>query len=145
MNNNDKRKIMLDNYKNPRNMEKINDDEYLKFNSRNVSCIDNIDLYIKIKNNIIDDLKFDGEACVIAISSTSIMTELLKNKTLDEALEIIYNYENMINGLEYNEKILGEANVYDEIYKQPSRKICATLSWIKLKEEIEKNLHNKGK
>lgn len=145
MNNNDKRKIMLDNYKNPRNMEKINDDEYLKFNSRNVSCIDNIDLYIKIKNNIIDDLKFDGEACVIAISSTSIMTELLKNKTLDEVLEIIYNYENMINGLEYNEKILGEANVYDEIYKQPSRKICATLSWIKLKEEIEKNLHNKGK
>lgn len=145
MNNNDKRKIMLDNYKNPRNMEKINDDEYLKFNSRNVSCIDNIDLYIKIKNNIIDDLKFDGEACVIAISSTSIMTELLKNKTLDEALEIIYNYENMINGLEYNEKILGEANVYDEIYKQPSRKICATLSWIKLKEEIEKILHNKGK
>lgn len=145
MNNNDKRKIMLDNYKNPRNMEKINDDEYLKFNSRNVSCIDNIDLYIKIKNNIIDDLKFYGEACVIAISSTSIMTELLKNKTLDEALEIIYNYENMINGLEYNEKILGEANVYDEIYKQPSRKICATLSWIKLKEEIEKNLHNKGK
>ena len=45
----------------------------------------------KIYNNIIEDIKFEGEACVISISSTSIMCSLLKDKTIDEAIEIVKN------------------------------------------------------
>ena len=125
-----KRSIILDNYQNATNrLRHDNDNNYIKLNSRNVSCIDNIDIYIKLNNNIIEDITFEGEACVISISSTSIMINLLIGKTIDEALNIIENFNNMIEEKEYDECLLEEANVYNDISKQPSRKKCATLSW----------------
>lgn len=125
-----KRSIILDNYQNPYHRERHDgEDDYIKLNSRNVSCIDNIDLYIKMKDDKIEDISFDGEACVISISSTSIMGSLLQGKTIDEAIEIIKNYDAMIEEQDYDESILGESVVYDDVAKQPSRKKCATLSW----------------
>lgn len=123
-----KRSIILDNYQNSYHKRKM-DDSYLKINSRNVSCIDNIDLYIRIEEGIIKEIYFDGEACVISISSASIMCRLLEGKTIDEAIEIIENYDNMIEEKEYKRDILEEACVYDDVAKQPSRKTCATLTW----------------
>ena len=132
-----KRSIILDNYQNPSNRKRQdNNSDYIKLNSRNVSCIDNIDLYIKLNNNIIEDITFEGEACVISISSTSIMTNLLIGKSIDEALEIIKNFDNMIEEKEYDECVLEEAIVYDDVAKQPSRKKCATLSWHGLYDKL---------
>ena len=132
-----KRSIILDNYQNSQNrLRHDNDSNYLKLNSRNISCIDNIDLYIKLNNDVIEDITFEGEACVISISSTSIMTNLLKGKTITEAIEIIKNFDNMIEEKDYNDKLLEEAIVYDDISKQPSRKKCATLSWHGLYDKL---------
>ena len=124
-----KRSIILDNYQNPYHRLRHDEDDYLKLNSRNVSCIDNIDVYLKIKDGVIEDISFEGEACVISISSTSIMASTLVGKTIDEALKIIENYDDMIEEKEYDKDILGEAVVYDDIAKQPSRKKCAMLTW----------------
>ena len=132
-----KRSIILDNYQTPSNRKRHDEDNnYIKLNSRNVSCIDNIDLYIKLNNNIIEDITFEGEACVISISSTSIMTNLLIGKTIDEAINIIKNFDNMIEEKEYDEELLEEAIVYDDVSKQPSRKKCATLSWHGLYDKL---------
>ena len=123
-----KRSIILDNYQNARNrMIPEDKDNYIKINSNNQSCIDNIDIYVKLKGDIIEDIKYQGEACVIAISSTSILSDMLIGKTLDEAKEILTNYFKMIEEDDYDKELLGEAIVYDEMYKQPSRKTCATL------------------
>ena len=139
MDSNLKRSIILDNYQNPINKQRKEDNkEYHKINSRNISCIDNLDLYIKIKDGIIEDITFDGEACVISTSSTSIMTNLLKGKTITDAKKIIENFDNMIEEKEFNKELLKEACVYDDIYKQPSRKKCATLSWNELYKNLEK-------
>jgi len=127
MDNDMKRSIILDNYQSPRNRGIPDTDDYVKINSNNESCIDNIDIYVRIKDGIIDDIKYEGEACVIAISSTSILTEMLKGKSIDKAKEILNNYFNMIEEREYDSQLLGEANVYNDIYKQPSRKTCSTL------------------
>ena len=140
-----KRSIILEHYQNPyHRIRHDKEKEYEKINSRNVSCIDNIDLYIKMNKDKIEDITFDGEACVISISSTSIMSELLSGKTIDEAINIIKNYNNMIEEKEYNKDILEEANVYEDVAKQPSRKKCATLTWNglykKLLEIKEKNI-----
>lgn len=125
-----KRSIILDHYQNSYHRQRRDgEDEYIKLNSRNVSCIDNIDLYIKLDGDKIKEICFEGEACVISISSTSIMSQLLEGKTIDEALEIISNYEAMIEEKDYDEDILEEACVFDDVAKQPSRKKCATLSW----------------
>ena len=127
MDSNIKRSIILENYEDAKNRGIPDDSGYEKINSNNVSCIDNIDIYVKIEDNTIKDIKFQGEACVIAISSTSIHSDLLIDKNIEDAKKIIDNYFKMIEEEEYDKEILKDAIVYDDIYKQPSRKTCATL------------------
>ena len=122
-----KREIMLDNYNNPTNRGLIDDGSYIKVNTNNESCIDNLDISYKIEQGVITDIRFDGEACAISTSATSIMIKMLVGKTVEEADKIVENYHNMLEGREYDKDLLGELCVYDEIYKQPNRKRCAFL------------------
>ena len=134
-----KRAIIMDNYKDTDNrIRHDNDINYKMFNTRSATCIDNLDIYVNIDNNIIKDISFEGEACVISTSSTNIMINLLKEKTIDEDKEIIDNYNNMIKEKNNNKDILKEAICYDDIYKQPNRIKCATLSWNGLYKELLK-------
>ena len=133
-----KRTIILDNYQAPEH-KKISDSSYIKINTRNVSCIDNLDIYLKINNNIVEDASFEGEACVISISSTNILIDLIIGKTKEEALNIIDNYLKMINEEEYDSELLKELNVFDDTSKQPSRIKCATLSANGIKKFLENN------
>ena len=133
-----KRQIMLDNYENPANRGLTSDDSYIKINTNNESCIDNLDIMFKIDNGRLVDIKFDGEACAISTSATSIMIKSLIGKNKEEALKILKNYENMLDEKEYDKDLLGELNVYDEIYKQPNRKKCALLPFESLRKVIDK-------
>ena len=139
MDNNMKRTIILDNYENPFNKGLTNNKDYVIVNANNESCIDNFDLEIKIEDGIIKDIHFDGEGCAISTSATSIMLKLLIGKTKEEALKIIENYDNMVNEKEYDENILDEAIVYSDIYKQPSRKKCALLSYKTIEKYLKEN------
>ena len=121
------RQIIMDHYENPRNHELVEDDSYKKVNMDSETCIDNIDIQIKVTNDTIEDIRFDGEACAISTSATSIMIRTLIGKSVNEARKILQNYDNMIEEKEYDKELLGELNVYDEIYKQPNRKKCALL------------------
>ena len=138
MDNNWKREIILENYQNPKNKGLLNDDSYIKVNMNNESCIDEVNLEVKIENNIIKDIRFDGEACAISTSSTSIMIEVLIGKTLNEAETILQNFLNMIDEKPYDKEILKEAIVYDDISKNPSRKKCALLSWWGIEKILNK-------
>ena len=131
-----KRDIILDNYQNPQNKGLPNDDSYEKINSKNESCVDNITIAAKVVDGKIEDVKFDGEACAICTSASSVMTKELKGKTIEEAELIIDNFERMINELPYNEELLGELNIYNEVYKQPSRKRCALLPFTAIKKIV---------
>ncbi len=135
------RQIIMDHYENPRNHELVNDNEYQTINMDSETCIDNIDIQAKIKNGKIEDIRFDGEACAICTASTSIMTELLIGKTIDEAREIIKNYNNMIYEKDYDPDVLEEAIAFMNTHKQANRIKCATLGWMgitKLIDESEK-------
>lgn len=138
MDDNLKREIILEHYQNPKNRGLIDDDDYIKINMNNESCIDEVNLMVKIENNKITDIRFDGEACAICTSATSIMIDTLIGKTIEEAKKIYENYENMINEKLYDKDILEQAIVYNEIYKQPNRKKCALLSWWGIKKIIDK-------
>ena len=129
MDNKIKREIILENYQHPKNKGLLNDSSYMKVNMNNESCIDEVNLEVKIENDIIKDIRFDGEACAISTSSTSIMISTLIGKTTKEAENILQNFLNMLDEKTYDENILEEAIVYDDIYKNPNRKKCALLSW----------------
>lgn len=134
MDKNFKKSIMLEHYNNPINKGLVVEEGYLKINMNSESCIDNLDFMIKIKDDIIVDARFDGEACVISTSASSIMNKLIVGKSVDEVLEIIKNYEAMINEDEYDENLLEEAIIFDEIYKQANRKKCALLPFSGIKK-----------
>lgn len=124
-----KRSIILEHYQHPKNRGLIDNDEYIKINMNNESCIDEINLMVKIKDSKIEDIKFDGEACAICTSSTSIMIETLIGKTIEEAKDIYENFNKMLDEQEYDSEKLEQAVVYDDVSKQPNRKKCALLPW----------------
>jgi len=132
-----KKSIILEHYQNPKNKGLVNDDSYLKVNMNSDSCIDEIDIMVKVENGIIKDIRFDGEACAICTSSTSIMIDTIIGKTIAEARYIVNNYYNMINEQPYDSDILEQAIVYDDICKQPNRKKCALLSWWGIERILE--------
>ena len=131
-----KREAILDNYQNPANRGLPKDSAYKEVNSRNESCVDNITVAAKVVDGKLDDIKFDGEACAICTSATSVMTKELKGKSLEEAELIVDNFNRMIDELPYDEDVLGELNIYNEVYKQPSRKKCALLPMESIKKII---------
>ena len=131
-----KRAIIMNHYQNPLNNEVIDDPSYQKINNNNLSCIDNIDLYLLIEDGIIKDLKFAGEGCAISTAASSLLTKLVIGKSALEAENIITNYEKMINEEPYDQELLKEANCFDEIYKQQNRKQCALLPWQGLKKAL---------
>ncbi len=131
-----KRDVMLEHYQKPTNRGLIDNKDYIKVNTRNASCVDNIDVMVKVEDGKIKDIRFDGEACAICTSATSIMIKTLIGKTLEQVKSIISNYEKMLNEEPYDKKVLEELIVYDEIYKQPSRKRCALLPFEAIKKAI---------
>ena len=138
MDNNLKREIILVIYQNPHHKGLLNDKSYLTANMNNESCIDELNLEVKIENGIIKDIRFDGEACAICISSASIMTTTLIGKTVKEAENILENFLNMIDEKPYNKEVLETAAVYDDVAKNPSRKKCALLSWWGIEKILNK-------
>lgn len=144
MDSNLKREIILDNYQNPHHFGDTNDSNYIKVNMNSTSCIDEVNILIKLnKDNIVEDIMFNGEACAICTSSASIMTDILINKSKNEAIDIINNFLNMIYDQDFDADKLSIAIVYDDIKKQPNRKKCATLSWLGAKKALEDDLDGK--
>ena len=142
MDQNLKRSIILEHYQNPVNKGLIDDNTYILVNTNNESCIDEINLMVKVENGKIIDVRFDGEACAICTSSTSIMIDTILGKTLEEAIKIYENFNNMLNEKPYDKEILESAICYDDIYKQPNRKKCALLPWWGFEKVVNK-LRNK--
>lgn len=139
-----KRSIILEHYQHPLHRGLIDDDSYFKSNTNSDSCIDEIDLMVKIENEKIADIRFDGEACAICTSSASIMIDTLIGKSIEEIKNICNNYLNMIEEKEYDEDVLEQALVYEDISKQPNRKKCALLPWWGI-EKIIKQVEGENK
>ena len=131
-----KREIIMENYMHPTNRKRSDEKSYKKTNTANSSCIDNIDIYVKFKDDKIEDITFEGEACAISISATSIMINNLIGKTKNEALKYIKEFYNMTDGNDFNAEVFNEALVYNDIYKQGNRKTCATLPFRGIEKAI---------
>ena len=81
------REIILDHYRNPRNKGKLENADVVIHDS-NPLCGDQIDIYLKVKDGNIQDIKFDGRGCAISQASASMLTEMIINKPLTNAKDI---------------------------------------------------------
>ena len=141
MDNEFKREIILENFEHPFNKDGTDDLNYEHVNSNNESCIDNIDLYVDVKDGIINDIRFNGEACAISTASTSILLKNIIGKSVEDAIKYIENFMNMVNEKEYAKELLNEGIAFTEIYKQQNRKTCVTLPYVGIIKILKKYIN----
>lgn len=137
MDKNLKREIIIDHYQYPRNKKSISEALFKIKHRASDSCIDDIKVGMIFDQGRIIDIKFDGIGCAISTATTSIFTELLKNKKKEEALKLIDNYLNMLDEKSYDESLLAELEAFDELSKQANRIKCGKIGVLAMKELIE--------
>jgi nitrogen fixation NifU-like protein len=126
------RQVIMDHYKNPLNKGLTHDPKYQFLHLNNPSCGDDMNVEVEVVDGIVKDVRHDGKGCSICCSSASVMSETIKNKTVEEALRICEDFYLMIEGKEISDEeteALGEAIAYTGVSQFPARIKCATLSW----------------
>ena len=122
---------------NKKKLDKCN----LSEKGHNPNCGDEIEIEVKLNGDVIEDMAFTGHGCAISQSSTSIMIDVLKGKTIEEAKEIIQTFISMIKRETTDEeelKKLDEAIAFKNISHMPARVKCALLAWHTLEDMLEK-------
>lgn len=123
------RSIIMDHYSNPLNKHQPTSDKFTKVHMHSDNCIDDLDIFLFVENDKVVDACFDGVACTISTASTDIMCDLLKGKTVQEALYAIEQYNKMIHEESFDSEVLDEAVVFINTSKQAARIRCATIGW----------------
>lgn len=106
----------------------------------NPSCGDDISLELKIEDDIIVDAAYSGVGCAISQASTSIMIDLIKGQSIEDALNIVDTFISMIKSeITKDEELeaLEDAIAFKNISNMPARVKCAVLAWHTLKEGVK--------
>ena len=122
--------LVLDHNSKPRNFREL-DSPTTSMEGYNPLCGDRVTIYLKLSNDQIEDVSFQGQGCAISRASSSMMTQVLKNKTIEEAEQIFHSFHEMVTGKTDPEDTqdLGDLFVLSGVSEFPSRVKCATLSW----------------
>ena len=137
--------IILDHAKNPRNKGKCEGYNH-DAKAHNPLCGDKVHIYLKLDaKKKVESLTFEGEGCAISLASASIMTELVKGKSFNEAKDIMGSFLNMIKDdskIKFNyldEDQITKLMSLSGVKQFPMRVKCATLSWHTLISALEGN------
>ncbi len=131
------RQVIMDHYKNPRNKGEI-DGDVLTVDMNNPTCGDRIKLQMQVEDGTVKDAKFEGEGCSISMASASMMTQAIKGKNVDEALEMSEVFSRMMLGEEVDTDMeLGDIESLQGVSKFPARIKCATLAWKAMEKGVK--------
>jgi len=137
--------MILDHYKNPRNCCSLQHPTH-KASGDNPLCGDQLDIYVNIEGEIINEITFQGSGCAVSQASASLMTEHLKGHTIEDALIVFDKVHMMLTGLHPDEvdpddeKAMGKLNALSGVAEFPMRVKCASLAWHTLKSALKENL-----
>ncbi len=130
------RDILLGHFKNPRNKGLL-DPADITAHGTNPLCGDEINLTLRVADGRIVEVGFDGHGCSISQASASIMTEIIKGKTLHEALALVEFVKQFMRGEKTLEgEDLGDLEALQGVRKYPVRIKCALLAWTTLEEGL---------
>ena len=130
--------VILDHNKHPRNFHKL-EDANRKAEGFNTLCGDRLTLYVRLENDVIADVGFEGTGCAIFKASASLMTQALKGKTKAEAEALFDKVHKMLTGEldpNANGNQLGKLAVFSGVCEFPVRVKCATLAWHTLRAAL---------
>jgi nitrogen fixation NifU-like protein len=137
--------VILDHQRNPRNYARL-DTANRRAEGANPLCGDHVTVFLRIENDTIADISFQGEGCAIAKASASMMTAAVKGKTLSDAAATFRQFHQMITGGQdpcFDLEALGKLAAFSGVSAFPVRVKCASLAWHTLqaamREEGEKD------
>jgi nitrogen fixation protein NifU and related proteins len=133
------RQTVLNHSRNPHNFQRLEPADCVVV-GHNPLCGDKITLYLRIDNDQITNLTFEGTGCAISMASASIMTEMVKNQNIDTAQHEIDNIMQHF-GADGADKgsVAGDMAALGGVSAFPSRIKCATLAWKTLEAALQKN------
>ncbi len=126
---------ILDHSKRPRNCHTM-DDANREAEGYNPLCGDKLKLFLKMEDDIVKDVSFTGSGCAISTASASLMTESLKGKTRDQALQLLDKFHELLTTDSAVSQDLGKLVVFCGVRDYPVRVKCATLAWHTLKSAL---------
>lgn len=130
--------VILDHGKSPRNF-RVNEGANRTAKGYNPLCGDQVQIYLQIdEQGIVQDVSFQGSGCAISTASNSMMTQILKGKTLEQARQAIDGFHQLITAEEMPElESLGKLAVFAGVRDYPNRVKCATLGWHTVRAAME--------
>lgn len=123
--------VILDHNNNPKNFRQIEHPTH-SAEGYNPLCGDQINIFLTVNDDVIEDVSFSGSGCAISKASASLMTAVLKSKTIQEARELFEKFQHMITqkpGAEVNMEELDKLAVFAGVREFPVRVKCASLAW----------------
>ena len=133
--------LIMEHSMNSYNKKKLENSDFQE-KGHNPNCGDEITLELKLNGNVIEDMAFLGHGCAISLSSTSIMIDTLKGKTIEEAKKLIEVFIGMIKREiteEEDLKKLEDAIAFKNVSNMPARVKCALLAWHTMEDMLSKN------
>lgn len=126
--------IVLDHNRNPRNYPKHPEGANCTAHGFNPYCGDDFKVYLKVDNNIVQDVGFEGGGCAISTASASMMTEAVIGKHIEEVENIFQKVHNMLTSEEESvvnndSALMDKLAILTSIKEYPMRVKCATLAW----------------
>jgi nitrogen fixation NifU-like protein len=131
--------VILEHNKNPRNFREIEHPDKMA-DGNNPLCGDALRVYVAMDGDKISDVAFKGSGCAISKASASMMTQMVKGKTREEAEQIFNEFHEMVTGgldPEAGENHLGKLKIFAGVLEFPARVKCASLSWHTLHAALE--------
>jgi len=123
--------MILDHCKRPRNFHSLPGANRAA-DGFNRLCGDKLRVFVRLEKGRIEDLSFEGDGCCISKASSSMMTEALKGKTIEEAQELFERFHQTVTGppdQTPDVPELGKLAVFAGVREFPVRVKCATLAW----------------
>lgn len=133
------REVIISHYKHPHNRGELADaDADVAMN--NPTCGDAVRLQIRVQDGVIEDVKFQGEGCSISQASLSMMTDLLKGRSREEALRLAGRFKAMLKGdaEAARDPDLGQLRALAGVARFPVRVRCALLGWDAMREAFDR-------
>lgn len=133
--------IILDHNKSPRNFRALADADR-SAEGYNPLCGDHVNVYLKLKDDRIEEITFQGSGCAISKASASLMTSLLKRQSVEEADALFGKFHDLVAGDDSTVPDLdkmGKLAVFSGVRAFPTRIKCATLAWHTLKAALHGN------
>lgn len=130
------RELILRHYKHPLNFGSL-EPPVITRPGINPACGDQLKLYLRLERNYISEVRWEGQGCAISMASASLMSELIKGKSLDEALVLEDDFKAVVVDGARPAPELGDLAALAGVHKLPARVKCATLAWNTLEDALK--------